>query len=39
VGCHALLQEIFLTQGSKPGFPALQADSLPFELPRKPFKE
>ena len=39
VGCHALLQEIFLTQGSKPGFSALQADSLPFELPRKPFKE
>ena len=30
VGCHALLQGIFLTQGSNP-FPALQADSLPSE--------
>ena len=32
VGCHALLQGIFLTQG----FPALQVDSLPDELPGKP---
>ena len=78
VGCHALLQGIFLTQGSNPGLniagrffyhlgyqgssiilervayampsprdlpdpeiepgsPALQADSLPVELPGKPF--
>ena len=29
VGCHFLLQEIFLAQGSvEPGFPALQVDSL-----------
>jgi len=27
VGSHALLQGIFLTQGSNPGFPALQVDS------------
>ena len=31
VGCHFLLQGIFPTQGSKPGSPALQADSLPSE--------
>ena len=72
VGCHTLLQGIFPTQGSNPGFPhcrreppgkpkntgvgspvpspgdlpnpgieprspALQADSLPAELPRKAF--
>ena len=36
VGCHALLQEIFLTQGLNPGSPALQADSLPSEPPGKP---
>ena len=30
VGCHFLLQEIFPTQGSKPGSPALQADALPY---------
>ena len=36
VGCHALLQGIFLTQGLNPGPPALQADSLPAELPGKP---
>jgi len=34
VGCHFLLQAIFLTQGTssqpiEPGFPKLQADSLP----------
>jgi len=34
VGCHALLQRIFLTQGSRS--PALQADSLLTEPPRKP---
>ena len=37
VGCHALLQGIFLIQGLDPGIesrsPALQADSLRFELP------
>ena len=31
VGCHALLQEIFLAQGSNPGSPTLQADSSPSE--------
>ena len=36
VGCHSLLQAIFLTQGSKPGSPALQADSLPSKPPGKP---
>ena len=34
VGCHALLQGIFLT-GIEPGSPALQVDSLPAELPGK----
>ena len=28
VGCHFLLQRIFLTQGSNPGLPALQANAL-----------
>ena len=28
VGCHSLLQGIFLTQGSKPGSPALQGGLL-----------
>ena len=37
VGCHALLQGIFPTQGIKPRSPALQkADSLPSEPPGKP---
>ena len=39
VGCHALLQGIFLTQGWKshmPSSPALQADPLPTEQPGKP---
>ena len=35
VGSHSFLQGIFLTQGSKPGLPALQADSLPSEPPEK----
>ena len=35
VGCHSLLQGIFLTQGLNPGSPALQADSLPSEPPGK----
>ena len=33
VGCHALLQGIFPTQGSNPGSLALQADSLLSEPP------
>ena len=36
VGCHALLQGIFPTQGLKPRAPALQAESLPSEPPGKP---
>ena len=38
VGCHALLQGIFLTQGWKLelGFPAFQVDSLPTEPSGKP---
>ena len=35
VGCHSLLQGIFLTQGIEPGSPALQADSLPSKPPGK----
>ena len=31
MGCHFLLQRVFLTHGSDPGLPALQADALPFE--------
>ena len=38
VACHALLQRIFLTQGSKLGLPALQVDSLPSEPPGKPLE-
>ena len=36
VGCQALLQGIFPTQGSKPRSPALQVDSLPSEPPGSP---
>ena len=36
VGCHALLQGIFPTQGSKERSPAFQADSLLSEPPGKP---
>ena len=36
VGCHALLQGIFPTQGSNPALHTLQVDSLPSELPGKP---
>ena len=37
VGCHALLQGIFPTQGLDPGvLPALQVDSFPAEPPGKP---
>ena len=35
VGCHALLQVIFPTQGSNPRSPALQVDSSPSEPPGK----
>ena len=35
-GLHSLLQGIFPNLGIEPRSPALQADSLPFELPRKP---
>ena len=35
VGCHFLLQGIFPTHGSNPWSPALEADSLPTELPGK----
>ena len=34
--CLSLLQQIFQTQESNSGSPALQADSLPAELPGKP---
>ena len=37
VGCHSLLQGIFLTQGSNPGLLHQQADSLPTEPPGKSF--
>ena len=33
---HSLLQGIFPTQGSNPGLPTLQVDSLPAELQGKP---
>ena len=36
VGCHFLLQEIFLTQGSNPGLPHCRQTLLPSELPGKP---
>ena len=36
VGCHALFQGIFPTQGSNPGPPSLQVESLPSEPPGKP---
>ena len=36
VGSLSLLQGIFPTQGSNPGLPALQADSLPAEPQGKP---
>ena len=34
--CHFLLQGIFPTQGSNPGLPALEADTLTSEPPGKP---
>ena len=40
VGCHALLQGIFLTQGSNPHLfclPHWQADSLPLAPPGEPY--
>ena len=36
VGCHALLQGIFQTQGLNPDLPQLQADCLLSEPPGKP---
>ena len=36
LGSLSLLQGIFPTQGSNPGLPQLQADSLPAEQPGKP---
>ena len=36
VGSHSLLQGIFPDPGIKPGSPALQADSLPFEPSGRP---
>ena len=36
VGCHFLLQGIFLTQGSNPGLLHWQADSLPLNDPGSP---
>ena len=36
VGCHALLQGIFPTQGLNPGLPHFEADSLLSEPPGKP---
>ena len=39
VGSLFLLWRIFPTQGSNPGSPALQADSLPTELPGKLFQK
>ena len=38
MGCHALLQGIFPTQGSNPRSPALQADSLQTDPPGKKWK-
>ena len=38
VGCHYLLQRIFLAPGVEPGSPALQVDSLTTEPPRKPME-
>ena len=39
VGCHALFQGIFPTQGLNPGFLHWKADSLPLESPGKPKRE
>ena len=36
VACHALLQGIFLTQGSNPPLLQMRAGSLPLELPGNP---
>ena len=38
VGCHSLLQGIFLTWGLNPGVLHWQVDSLPSELSGKPRK-
>ena len=36
MGCHDLLQGIFLTQGSNPGLLQWQSGSLTLATPRKP---
>ena len=38
VGCHSLLQGIFLNPGIKSGSPAFQADSLPLNHQAKPLR-
>ena len=38
VGCHFLLQGIFLTQGSNLGLLHWQAGSLPLAIPGKPLR-
>ena len=38
VGTHSLIHGIFQTQGSNPGLPHLQADSLPADAEGKPKK-
>ena len=37
VGCHALLQEIFLTQGSNPGLPHCRQILYPLSHQGQPF--
>ena len=39
MGSLSLLQGIFPTQGSNPGLPSLQADSIPAEPPGKQNRE
>ena len=39
VGCHSLLQGLFLTQGSNPGLLHWQAGSLPLVPPGKPLHQ
>ena len=39
VGSQSLFQGNFLTQEIKPGSPELKVDSLPAELPGKPYEE
>ena len=39
MGCHVLLQGIFLTQESDPGLPHSQVDSLPLSYLGSPLEE